>query len=97
MGRITKIICLLLALLMVQLPILGLPVSAAEEVEEIIEIKNPGFEETEGKFLKDWVHMDTEGAYFEVDTRRRIPATVPYISITLRQITPGSPKGELRV
>lgn len=48
MSKITRILCLLLALFMLQLPALGLPAAAAEDVEEIIEIKDPGFEETEG-------------------------------------------------
>ena len=67
MNKTVRILCVLMALFMLQIPGLILP-AAAEEVGESIVIRDPGFEETQDGWLKNWSRKNTEGATFEVDT-----------------------------
>ncbi len=69
MHKSAKILCLLLALLMLQIMSFSLP-AAAEETQDSIIIKDPGFEEIDQGWLKNWTHKNTEGATFSVDTAK---------------------------
>ncbi len=96
MRKSTKILCLLLALFMLQMVGLALPAGAEEEQAPIV-IKDPGFEETDQGWLKNWVAKETEGASFGVSTEKahsgKSSVYIKAISDTYSWVAQGSVHG----